>query len=255
MTIETQIRRLRERITRAADSLIWYHRTRPDPWRYLAAPGLGAFLTLWLSVAWGLFGPLLALVIVGSFAVFAIQLVEELRSLEAEAKAGIELEAGDVPWLAGLTEEEPSQPSTEARAPRAEGPSELDLPGPTPRLGDEPAPAGAPPAMRGAGLLATKPAPVAARSVSDAPVYEVREVVDGAHLLLQTGPSFLEACDVAFELMEENDPAELEIVRAAGEEREIVWAYRRSESAAQGERAVPANVVGLDVTRSTDSLS
>src|SRR6266511_5783717 len=136
MAMETQIRRLRARVARAADSLIWYYRTRPDAWRYLAAPGLGAFLTLWLSVAWGLLGPLLALVVVGSFAVFAIQLVEELRSLEAEAKASIELEAGDVPWLAGLTEEESSQPSTEARAPEAEGPSELDLPGlPTLELG------------------------------------------------------------------------------------------------------------------------
>src|SRR6266542_1666987 len=224
MAMETQIRRLRVRVTRAADSLNWYYRTRPDAWRLLALPGLGVILTLLLSVAWGVLGPLLALVVVSSFAVFAIRLVEELRSLEAETKAGIELEAGDVPWLAGLAEEEPP---------------ELAVPGLPPLApGAEPAPAEAPSAERDA-TPATEPAPATGRSVSDEVAYELCEVAAGAHPPLQSAPSFLEACDVAFEFIEENDPAELEIVRTRGEERETVWTYRRSESAAAGGAQAP----------------
>ncbi len=242
MAMETQIRRLRVRVTRAADSLNWYYRTRPDAWRLLALPGLGVILTLLLSVAWGVLGPLLALVVVSSFAVFAIRLVEELRSLEAETKAGIELEAGDVPWLAGLAEEEPSELATEARAPEGGEPRpapELAVPGlPTLDPGDEPAPAEAPSAERDA-TPATEPAPATGRSVSDEVAYELCEVAAGAHPPLQSAPSFLEACDVAFEFIEENDPAELEIVRTRGEERETVWTYRRSESAAAGGAQAP----------------
>jgi len=255
MALETRIRRLRARVARAADSLIWYYRTRPDAWRHLAAPGFGVILTLLLSVAWGALGPLLALVVVGSFALFAIRLVEELRSLEAEAKAAIELEAGDVPWLAQLAEEEPSEPATEARAPEPEEPLELDLPGlPTLDRGDAPAPAEAPPSERAA-APARKPAPATARSLCDEPVYELCEVAAGAHLPLQTSPSFLEASDLAFECIEQNDPAELEIVRIRGEERETVWRYRRSESAAESERAGPADVFGFDATRWTGPRS
>ena len=251
MTMETRIRRLREPVARAADSLVWYYRTHPDARRYLAAPGLCALLTLWLSVAWGALGLLLALVVVGTFAAFAAPLVEELRSLEAEAKVGIELDAGDVPWLARLAEDE--EPPTEARAPEAEEPrSALELDLPRLDLGEGPAPAEALP-KRDAALAeaATEPPPAAARSLSDEPAYELREAVAGAHLPLQTGSSFLEVSDVAFEFIEENDPAELEIVRVTGKERETVWTYRRSESAAESERAGPTDIFGFDVTHWT----
>ena len=242
MAMENRIRQLRARVTRAADSLNWYYRTRPDAWGHLALPGLGALLTLLLSVAWGVLGPLLAFVVMGTFALFAIRLIEELRSLETEAKAGIELEAGDVPWLAGLAEEEPSQAPAEARTLEAEEPRpapELAAPGlPTLDPGDAPTPAEAPPAERDA-APATEPAPATGRSLSDEPVYELCEVATGGHPRLQSGSSFLEACDVAFEFIEENDPAELEIVRVEGEERETVWTYRRSESAAASGAQVP----------------
>jgi hypothetical protein len=246
MAMETRIRRLRARVTRAADSLNWYYRTRPDAWRHLALPGLGALLTLWLSVGWGVLGPLLALVVVGTFAVFAIRLVEELRTLESEAKAAVELEAGDVPWLQGLAEEEPAQSPAGARCPEADESQpapELVLPRlPMPDPDDEHAPPEPPPAERDATPPATEPAHATGRSDSDEPVYELCEVAAGAHPPLQSAPSFLEACDVAFEFIEENDPAELEIVRTRGEERETVWTYRRSESAAaSGVQAPPTS--------------
>ena len=89
---------------------------------------------------------------------------------------------------------------------------------------------------------ATERAPATGRPLSDEPVYELCEVATGGHPRLQSGSSFLEACDVAFEFIEENDPAELEIVRIRGEERETVWTYRRSESAAaSGAQAPPTS--------------
>jgi hypothetical protein len=57
-------------------------------------------------------------------------------------------------------------------------------------------------------------------------------VTDGARRWLETSTSFLDACDLAFQVIEQDDPAELEIVRATGEKRESVWSYRRGESPA-----------------------
>ncbi len=58
----------------------------------------------------------------------------------------------------------------------------------------------------------------------------VREASDGEPL--HVAASFLDAADVAFELIEERDPECLEIVRAHGGELEHVWAYRRVEEPA-----------------------
>jgi hypothetical protein len=204
---------------RALGSLSWYYRTRPDAWRSLVAPGLGVFLVLWLSIAWGALGPLLALGVVGAFSVFAIGLIEELRSLETESRAGVELEAKDLPWLGRLGEAEPAQLAAEAAVSEPEAarptaqrnlptPSELDL----------------------------DVEPAAGPSVSEEPLYEVREIAANAHTPLRSAPSFFEACDLAFELIEQRDPAELEIVRVAGEEQEIAWRYTRSESDVESER-------------------
>jgi hypothetical protein len=238
MAIETRIRRLGESLARAASSLSWYYRTRPDAWRCLALPGLGALLTLFLSVAWGVLGLLLAFVVVGCFAVFAIRLVEELHALEAEARADIVLEAGDVPWLGRLVEAEPSQLLGEAGAgdvqelPSAAG---LELSGLARRDSEVELAALEAPA---AGYDAA-----AARSISGRHLYELREVAAGAPVQLQACPSFLEASELAFDLIDQNDPEELEIVRVHGEEQEIVWTYRRSQSAVESGRAF-----GFDVS-------
>jgi hypothetical protein len=252
MTVETRIRRLRTSAARAVDSLFWYYRTRPDAWRHLVGPGFGVILTLWLSLAWGLLGPLLALGVVGSFAVFATRLIDELRSLETETSAGVELEAGDVAWFRRLAEEEPSQPKTETRASEAEEPRpapELQLPTLRLEATAELAPPAEAPPVEPDPPPARQPVPV---TVPGEPVYELCEVAAGSHLPVQTGTSFLDATDVAFELIEENDPAELEIVRITGDQRETVWTYRRSESPTESDRPGPGDVARLDVTRSTD---
>lgn len=59
--------------------------------------------------------------------------------------------------------------------------------------------------------------------------YLVRE--PGSDESLHVADSFLDAADAAFELIEERDPAELEIVRAREGELERLWSYNRADSA------------------------
>jgi hypothetical protein len=49
---------------------------------------------------------------------------------------------------------------------------------------------------------------------------------------LHVASTLLDAADVAFELIEDSDPEQLEIVRARGGELEHVWSYRRAEEPA-----------------------
>jgi hypothetical protein len=49
---------------------------------------------------------------------------------------------------------------------------------------------------------------------------------------LHVASTFLDAADVAFELIEDSDPEQLEIVRARGDELEHVWSYRRADEPA-----------------------
>lgn len=58
--------------------------------------------------------------------------------------------------------------------------------------------------------------------------YVVREPGDNEPL--HVADSFLDAADAAFELIEERDPAELEIVRAREGEFERLWSYNRADS-------------------------
>jgi hypothetical protein len=58
--------------------------------------------------------------------------------------------------------------------------------------------------------------------------YLVREPDSGEPL--HAADSFLDAADAAFELIEERDPAQLEIVRARDGQVEHLWSYRRDEA-------------------------
>jgi hypothetical protein len=60
--------------------------------------------------------------------------------------------------------------------------------------------------------------------------YLVRET--GGDEPLHVASTFLDAADVAFELIEDRDPEQLEIVRGYGGEFEHVWSYRRAEESA-----------------------
>jgi hypothetical protein len=61
--------------------------------------------------------------------------------------------------------------------------------------------------------------------------YLVRE--PGAAEPLHVADSFLDAADAAFELIEEHDPEQLEVVRSGNGELEQLWAYRRDEAGAE----------------------
>jgi hypothetical protein len=63
---------------------------------------------------------------------------------------------------------------------------------------------------------------------SDA-LYEVRIPGSPRAKPLHVSPSFLDATDFAFELLQADDPDELEIVKVDGLERKTAWSYERPE--------------------------
>jgi hypothetical protein len=74
---------------------------------------------------------------------------------------------------------------------------------------------------------ADDPAPPVPRSSER---YVVRESSAGAPL--HVADSFLDAADAAFELIEERDPEQLEIVRPSDGDFEQLWSYRRDDAGA-----------------------
>jgi hypothetical protein len=60
-------------------------------------------------------------------------------------------------------------------------------------------------------------------------VYEVRSPATAAEALY-VSDAFLDATDFAFDLIESDEPEELEIIRVSGGEREQVWSYSREAS-------------------------
>jgi hypothetical protein len=78
--------------------------------------------------------------------------------------------------------------------------------------------------------LATGDGAEAADEQTNGQTYVVRETSGGEPL--HVASTFLDAADVAFELIEDRDPERLEIVRGQGGEFEHVWSYRRAEEPA-----------------------
>jgi hypothetical protein len=223
MALATRIRRLGEHVVRGTTLLAWYYRTRPEALRFLVAPALAAFLVMVLAVVWGLLSmTLLMLVVVGTFAVFAVPFIDEIRSLE---KVTANLDAGQFPWFAGTAEKEP-EPSSDARTPEAEE------------------------ALAEVEIIGLEPSVTLSPAVSDEPMYELLEVVaDDGRIALQASANFLEVSNFASELIKESGPDGLEIVRVTGEERKAVWRYSRSESAAQREQPTLTEIFGFDPVR------
>jgi len=82
-----------------------------------------------------------------------------------------------------------------------------------------------------------RPKPEEAPEAQDEPAEEAAEPAErylvrepGREEPLHVADSFLDAADAAFELIEERDPAELEIVRAREGELERLWSYKRAAS-------------------------
>jgi hypothetical protein len=80
-------------------------------------------------------------------------------------------------------------------------------------------------------------------------IYEVREIRAGAAILLEVRASFEAAVDAAFDLIEERDPPELEVVSVRGAEREVSWTY--SKDATIDRPRGTLDLFGFDATRWT----
>ena len=78
-------------------------------------------------------------------------------------------------------------------------------------------------------------------------VTEVYEVRSGEEGLLHTSSTFLDATDLAFELIERDDPAAMEIVRVDGDDREQVWAYSRERAEEEAKRATALGPFGYNI--------
>jgi hypothetical protein len=79
------------------------------------------------------------------------------------------------------------------------------------------------------GLAPLVEAEETAEESSAAEMYEVRSPATAADALY-VSDAFLDATDFAFDLIDAEEPDELEIVRVASGEREQVWAYSREAS-------------------------
>jgi hypothetical protein len=233
--MKTWIPRLREFSARAASSLFWLYRTRPDARRHLIAPVLFTVVAAWFAFVW--VEPLLLVLAVAfliALVAFATRLIEELRSLEFDSQARGELVSEPVPFLTKLSRQEPSEElSAEPQAAEPEPPAlapPADLP-PLPRLPSAVREEAAP----GEAVVEDTPAPLPPvaeaepGAAEDRDVYELHDVEARKLLPLKSGATFFDACDFAFEFIDENDPAEIEIVRVAGDERKVVWAYKRRQ--------------------------
>ena len=76
-------------------------------------------------------------------------------------------------------------------------------------------------------------------------MYEIHSSEDG---LLHTSPTFLDATDLAFELIERDNPEAMEIVRIDGEHREQMWSYSRERAEQEAERAAAFGPFGYNIT-------
>jgi hypothetical protein len=269
MTFGHHLRRLMLFVARAVDSIAWYYRARPDAERRVAALLVfSAMLTLWSFVAWGVLGVVVALVVVGAFVVFIVPFIEEIRSLAEGGVPDIELDLRNTPWFNAPQEEDEEEDEEAASLIEFRAPAELGTPG------ELQAPADLHPPDDEARPLLTLPRPerdrrdVPARALDpepdapregesdsritarmpDASLYELRAFADGAYRTLYRGTSLLETSDQAFEFIEEHDPAEVVIVRIAGEAEETMWAYKRSESAVERGRVSTSDIFGFDAS-------
>ena len=200
---------------KALDSLRWYRHSRPDALRHTLVPGFVTLVTLLFGLVWG--EPqliVLAVLFAAAFILLAGELTGELRDAETDVRAAAAVKPEIAPVLAQLAVERPTDTAVEPEPPVAEEePSTLSLLA-GPARASVPS---APPAIE----QAATPEP------ADGPSHEVRE--PGAGPVLHSCRSFLDACDFAFDYLDENDPDELEILLVNGESRMRVWTYSRSD--------------------------
>jgi hypothetical protein len=219
---------------KALDSLRWYWHTRPDALRHTFVPGFVTLVTLLIGLVWG--QPqliVLAVLFAAAFLLLVGELTGELRDLETDVQAETAAKREIAPVLAQLAVEHPPEADSE--------PEPVSDPQPIQPLSPLPVDEAEPNTLSlVSGPLHTPgpPAPTAMEQVTsheseNDPIHEVREPWPGP--VLHSCRSFLDACDFAFDYLDENDPDELEIFLVNGESRMKVWSYSRSNARATEE--------------------
>ena len=242
-----QIRRLEHRAEQLAIR-VEELADQPDVTRIALAGIFTAVGLCWFAVAWGEGLLLLALPLVVAGCMVATKarrqqhdpsLVEEQRDIGPERA---EIDA----WLTRLTTTPPLHESDESRvaftapAPSFEAPPLELLPQPLPPVPEVVTP------LPDEDLPDEDLLDEAEAEPAITVIYEVSELRAGARVLLEVRASFDAAVDVAFELIEERDPPELEIVLVRGDERETAWSYNRE---AAGQARGSLELFGFDATR------
>jgi hypothetical protein len=218
-------------VAKALDSLRWYQRTRPDALRHLLAPGFVTLVTLLFALVWG--QPhlmVLAVLFAAAFLLLAGELTGELRDLDTDVRSAAAASPEIAHGLAELTVERFPGADVEREPPESEPQPTPVPPAPLPVEEAEPSTLSlltpltptSQPSLPPAVEHEASPEPV------EDPVHEVREL--GTRVPLHSCRSFLDACDFAFDYIEEHDPDALEISLVTGESRMQVWSYARSDA-------------------------
>jgi hypothetical protein len=222
--MEDRMRRLEQRAERAAGALEALA-DEPDMARIALVGVLCSAAVCWFAIAWGEPRLLVALPLVTAAAVAVARYQRRREAGETDDAKAQPAPAEVDEWLA-----------------RLKAPPEPYL------LAPPPSSVVAPPAVP-----PEAPAPDPALDIpGSAPVYEVREVRAGAHIVLELRDSFDTAVDAAFELIEDRDPPELEIVVVTANERDIVWSYTREAAHAEKPKG-SLELYGFDAERWTQA--
>jgi hypothetical protein len=216
--MEERIRRIGARAERAAKTLAALAE-EPDTARIALMGVLCAAAVCWFAVAWGDPLLLLALPLIAAAAASTAR-VHRRRWAEDDHEDVVPPSTELEEWLARLTS------STREASPV------LTAPAPP-----------SPPQVEAQPLLEVR---------DPTSIYEVREIRAGAPIMLEVRDSFDAAVDAAFELIEERDPPELEIVLDRAGEREPIWSYKREEAALERPRST-LDLFGFDAMRYTQA--
>ncbi len=239
-----QIRRMEQRAEQLAIRLETLAE-RSDVSRIAMAGVLSAAAILWFAVAWGEGLLLLGLPLVAGGCVVLARRHEGHDPAVDEPGRDLGPERKEIDeWLTRLTampaRPDPAPPRASFVAPAVT----FSVPAPLPE-----APSARTTIHREqAPVLHEEDEPAEAEQ-EPTTIYEVREIHAGAPILLEVRATFEAAVDAAFDLIEERDPSELEVVVLRGDEREVSWSYSKDSTTDRPRGTL--DLFGFDATRWT----
>jgi hypothetical protein len=227
---------------------------QPDITRIAMTGVFCAAAISWFAVAWGEGLLLLGIPIVAGVCVVLVRRREQHDPADSEDMATASPERKEIDeWLTKLVSSPARPDPAPPRAGFAAPAVSFSLPAPpaAPIAEASPVP-DLPQDDLPVGPIAEQDAPADPEEGTEpTAIYEIREIRAGAPILLEVRATFDGAVDVAFELIEERDPPELEIVHVRGDERETAWSYSRE--AAENQPRGTLELFGFDATRWTDA--